>query len=523
MSSCPSPPQSSDDGRERFGRNVAFAWGSHIVSAITGFVVPRMISDQLGQATLGVWDIAWSFVSYFGLVQFGMGGSISRYVALYRAQNNIQGMNQSISTIAVFQRSVGWLALVFAMAVAWWILPLFGSRLGDALDTARWVVLVLGVEVALSISLSAYRSVIVGCHRWDLHNTVTAVAYGVVAGGMIGVLLLGGGLVALSLVNCVTMVGAELVRWRLAYRVCPELRIERRLTSWNNFREQANYSIKTLIPSISNLMSDQGLSLLIAAFLGPARLAVFSRSRSLMYLLRTLAAKFGMIVVPTACALHAKNDRHALRSTLLTTPAIISSLLLPVLIAMGVFGDLVIRLWMGDAYVLHGLLTILCVGTYATLVQEPIWSLLAGMNIHGRIALAKLGASLGSIALLTAGLWVFHWDLLGAAVCFALPQLLVDGIATPMYACRVVGVSKRLFIWQVIARPALCNLPFGASLVVSSSLRNTHPALEISLVSLGSIGTLACYLRWLITKQVRDQVVKRIRLWSTKITVRTSC
>jgi len=77
--STPPPFRQADDGRERFGRNVAFAWGGYMVNVISGFLVPRLISDQLGQVTLGVWDFAWSFVSYFGLVQLGRGGSISRY------------------------------------------------------------------------------------------------------------------------------------------------------------------------------------------------------------------------------------------------------------------------------------------------------------------------------------------------------------------------------------------------------------------------------------------------------------
>lgn len=515
-----SPP--SEDGRERFGRNVAFAWGGHMVSAITGFVVPRMISDGLGQVALGVWDFAWSFVAYFGLVQLGMGGSISRYVALYRARNDIPGMNRSVSTIAVFQRSVGWLAFAGGVAVALWVLPLFSVKLGDSLGTARYVVMILGAEVAITVSLSAYRSVIVGCHRWDLHNTVTGVSYGLVAIGMISAMLCGGGLVALASVNCVIMVGAEVVRWRLAYRVCPVLRIDRDLTSWNDFKEQARYSIKTMTPSISSLLSDQALSLLITAFLGPARLAVFSRSRSLMYMLRTLAAKFGMIVVPTASALHAKDDRQALRTTLLTTPAIISSLLLPVLVTMGVFGELVIRLWMGAAYVEDGLLAILCVGTYATLVQEPVWSLLAGMNIHGQVAFAKLGASAASTVLLGIGLWYFEWGLLGAAGCFALPQLLADGIITPWYACRVVGVSMRRFLWYVLGRPVLCVLPLGVTLVVASSTLKADPAPAICLASLGFVVTSVCYLKWLIPARVRYQIVNRIRLMISRLAVRTS-
>ena len=514
MSSPSSIPETelASDGRERFGRNVVFAWGGYMVRVVSGFVIPRMISDHLGQTTLGIWDFAWCFVSYFGLVQLGISGSVNRYVAHHRVRNDTEGLNRSVSTIVKFQRSVGWIALLVAMISAWCLSPLFGSRLGENLETARWVLLILGAEIAITIMLSGYAGVITGCHRWDLHNSVSAISYGLMALGMIAALLLGGGLLALALVHCLTMVGAELVRWHLVNRVCPELIISNRFASWATFGEQVRYSVKSLTPSIANLLSNQALSLLIVAFLGPASLAVFSRSRGLMSTLRTLAAKFGMILVPTASALQAKNDLEALRETLLTTSAMISSLVLPVLIAISILGDSLIRLWMGEAYVLRGLVEIFCIGTYSALVQEPVWSLISGLNVHGRISLAKLGAAVGSVILLTMCFWVLHWGLLGAAVCFVLPQLLVDGLCTPWYACCVVGVSKRLFLWRVFVRPGLCVIPFGASLLVVSSIFSTHPALAIWLGSVGSVVTLVCYLKWLIPPSLRTAIMNRIRI-----------
>lgn len=481
------------------------------MNVASGFVVPRLISDQLGQSVLGVWDLCWTFVAYFGLVQLGLGGSVGRYVSHYRARNDLDGLNRSVSTIAVFQRSVGWLALVLAILTAWAVLPLLDTRHADDLQTARRVILILGTEISITIMMAVYGSVITGCHRWDLHNTVSAVAYGAAGILMTGVLLSGGGLTALAMVHCLTMVGAELVRLALVRRVCPELIIRRHLASWTTFVEQARYSIKSLIPSISSLLSNQAVSMLIAAFLGPASLAVFSRSRALMTALRTLAMKFGMIVVPTASAMHARSDRQALRETLLTTTALISSLVLPVLIAIGLLGDGLIRLWMGHAYVLHGLLPILSVGTYATLVQEPVWSLLAGMNSHGKVSWARFAGSTASALFLAVGLWALDWGLLGAAVCLALPQLVVDGLITPAHACNIVGVRKRIFFWRVLAKPGLCSLPFALSLLLTLKLGYKHPVLATGAAVLGSITTLLCYLKWLLPHPLRNRPCSHTR------------
>jgi O-antigen/teichoic acid export membrane protein len=77
-------------GRNRLKRNVAFAWGGLLINGLSGFILPRIISDHLGQNTLGLWDFAWSILSYFGLLQLGIGASAERYVARHRARGDTE-------------------------------------------------------------------------------------------------------------------------------------------------------------------------------------------------------------------------------------------------------------------------------------------------------------------------------------------------------------------------------------------------------------------------------------------------
>ena len=517
-------PARDPSGRDRFARNVAFAWGGYLINVASGFIIPRLISDRLGQTTLGIWDFSWSIVSYFGLVQLGLGSSVNRYVAKYRAAGDTISLNRSVSTIALFQKLVGWLAFVIAALIAWLFLPMFGAKLGDGLETSRWVILFLGAEIALGIMLTVYGSVITGCHRWDMHNSVSAISYGLIAVAMIIVLICGGGLPALALSHCVFYVGGEVIRWRLAHRVCPELIIKTNLASWSVFREQARYSAKSLIPRIAALVSNQALSILVTMFLGPASLAIFSRPKALAGVLQTLAAKFGFILVPTASSLHARDDRAGLKMTLKQTPAYICALVLPVILALAILGSYVIRLWMGEKYVYPGLMPILSVGALAPLVQEPVWSILSGMNVHGRIALAKLAAAILSALLLAAGLGLMKWGLVGAAACFTLPQIFVDGLLTPYYACRRLGLSLSEYYWHTFLKPFLCLIPYAGGLCALRWLLQDAPGWAIVFAIAGSAGSAYFYWKLIVPRQVQLKVETRLlsRLLKREARVSTS-
>ena len=141
-------------GRSKFGRNVAFAWGGYLVNVVAGFIMPRLISDRLGQTTLGIWDFTWSFVSYFALVQLGMSGSVNRFVARYRSLGDWERLSCSVSTVALFVQLAGLLVIFITVGACWWLLPFFRSRLGDYYYVSQRVLLLLGLEVAVSVALS---------------------------------------------------------------------------------------------------------------------------------------------------------------------------------------------------------------------------------------------------------------------------------------------------------------------------------------------------------------------------------
>ena len=488
-------PARDVSGQHRLGRNVAFAWGGYLVNIVAGFIMPRLISDRLGQSTLGIWDFCWSVVSYFGLVQLGLSGSVQRYVAKYRALGDTGALSRSVSTIGLSLKISGALAGVLSIAAAFWFVPLFGSRLGPQTDAARMIVLFLGLEASISILLTVYGGILVGCHRWDIHNFISALCYAVMTAGMIIALLAGGGLTSLAVIHCLSMSVGEVARWVMARRVCPEFEMNVRLANWEDWMEQARFSAKSMVPRIADLISNQSLALLITGFLGPAMLAVYSRPRGLMRQGQTIAAKFGSILIPTASSLQAQAEKSALRSTFLASSGFIASVTMPVVAVLVVFGDDLLRIWMGSAYVYKGLMAVLPIGCFPSLIQEPVWSILSGMNRHGSLAIWKLAAALCSAIALAIGMCFFHWKLLGAAIAFAVPQFLLDAAVAPTIACQLLDVSVARYYANAYLKPLPGALAAALCLKASFWAYRSAPWAAILLAALAA-GVLGfVYLR----------------------------
>ena len=62
-----------------------------IIGNIIPFIYTPIMLRLLGQAEYGLYGIANSFMGYIGLLNFGIGGSIVRYLSKYRAAGDRDG------------------------------------------------------------------------------------------------------------------------------------------------------------------------------------------------------------------------------------------------------------------------------------------------------------------------------------------------------------------------------------------------------------------------------------------------
>jgi O-antigen/teichoic acid export membrane protein len=472
--------------RAGFSRNVSFAWVGFLAQAATGFVMPRLIGDALGQATLGVWDLAWSVIAYLGFLELGLSGSVNRFVAQHLARNDLTALTRSVSTVALFLKAVGVLVALGALAMAMWGLPLFAGPLGAELQTAQLVVVILGAEMAISISLAANLGVIVGCLRSDLHYAVSTAVSILTLVGMVTVVTFAGGLPAIALIHMVVVAGGEVARWRIARTVCPQLTIDYSTVSWSIWREQARFTAKTASPTVADILANHSTSVLIALHLGPSALAVFSRPRNLVRQVRTLVARVGYILAPAASSLQAQAKDEELKETVLEKSFQVALLTIPASALLAVLGDDVIRLWMGAEYVQPWLMAIISLGTLPSLIQEPAWSVMSGMNRHGRLAMARLAGSLCSVMLTGVALWAFRADLRLAAALLLLPTAIVDGLIVPVYVCRAFDVTLRGYVRETWIRPLVHVSPFIVALTVARWVLNGEPLAAVKAAGLSA-------------------------------------
>lgn len=503
-------PKKDLSGQSRIAHNVATSWAGYLVFVAAGFVLPRLIDDRLGQASLGVWDFAWCLIAYFGLVQAGIGSSVNRYMAKYLAVGDTQAIRSLVSTVSCFQLCAATIVAILAIVAGYGASFFFSKQLGSLTSEARYVILFVGLGLAVQMAFNVFVGVVTGCHRWDIHNGVSSAGYAVTVITTILVLILGGGLTSVAFVNLCGTLLTEIARAVAAFRIYPELRFRLADVQLSVLKRQLTYGGKAVGPRIAELIINGATNVLIIWALGPAGLALFSRPKALMRHVKTFVAKFGFVLTPTASSLQSTCGGEELSKFFINSSRYGMYISLPMIIGVAIMGGPLLYIWMGPTYANGLLAAAVALGSLPVIIQEPIFSFLSGINAHGRAGLAMLIGSVGSAICVAVALGVFHCGLTGAAIASAIPLMISNVGYVPWRACKNLNIAFSHFVKGACFGPIAATAPFAVCLLAGRFLFSDHPPLALLVGGLsGAAALVVTYWRWVIPLKIRNKLLSR--------------
>jgi O-antigen/teichoic acid export membrane protein len=501
------PKASAQDNRLGLG----IGWAQQLIQIASGFVLPRLIVDHLGREVLGIWDLGWSLTSYFMLLEAGVGSAVNRYTALYLAADDIAGVNRVVSSVAAVQRVIGSVIVIGCIGLSFFVDHFAKDLSPENRFTAQWLVIILGSAVGISLYGAVYTGVLAGCQKWRIHHGIYGLTTILTFVGMVTALSLGKGLIALALVHWTTEILGRVIRAFAAYRSCPGLSNRLSNADVKTIRQMVSYGGKVYLSQMSQIAMNQTVHVIISAVMGPATLALYARPRSLVRQASFFSQKYAFMLVPRAATLARDSDAKASHATIATESTRKGLLIaLPLVTLLTCSGKPLLLLWMGRDFADPLLLAILALGFLCEMAYWPLNSILAGLNYHGRPALASATGAL--LATLAAGVVMFmgRHELWLVALAVSIPWSLVHGLYIPLYACAKLDMRFSRFMLESWTRPVLSVMPFGLCLLMANMAFPDAPLNALLFGGVpGSLLLAALYWKWAL---IRDQGPRDVSL-----------
>lgn len=385
------------------------------VGYIASFVSAPIVLDAIGLRAFGTWALTGALAQYAGLLDFGVGPSLTRFVALYDAdgREDLVGevMAAGVSTSFLICSVLAGASLIVASPLA--------HHLGGISTGDMRALLLSATSIFLSSTLvnalTAYR---IGLREMVAPNVIATLGAITNFCFSIGAVLASHSVVVYAVANAAAS-GITLAATAAYLLLFSRPRAPYRRPTLATSKTLISFSVKNQAQTAATLVNTQTDKLIIALFIGPAAAGAYELANRVAAAARSIGVYTGSAMVPTLTA----ELRGATPATWADTYERLTrrttAIAVPILVLTAALAPLILGAWLG---------------------RDPS---------HSAFVIAAL--SLGYIVNTTTGV--------GFAVCYAAgyPGIPAKSAVTMAIANIVLTVSLApLFgIWGVLSGTAL--------------------------------------------------------------------
>lgn len=461
-------------------RNILSNWGSFAIGAIIQFMMMPFLVRHLGDTQYGIWVLIMSFTGFLGLFDFGISGSVVKYVAEFKAKEDEEQLNRVCSSAFFLFVSAGIAVFLIAIVLALKFVHNFKIP-AEELASARWVTIIIGLQIGLSLPLGFFTGFMRGIQRYD-HVALISLALLIVRSAVLVILvLMGYRLVAIAITHLASTVVAGAVRALYVFSGNRRLKLKPAFLNRETLAMVGRYSFLLFIYYLANRAIFSIGNLAIGYYLTAAFITIYSIPSRLVDELRVVIMSTG-VFQPAVSHLNAQGRMDVVHKVLISGTKYSMMVVLPIAAAYIAIGDNFINLWIGPRYGAAGypVLVILTLAITADVTQYASTQILQGISRHGSLAYITIVQAAANLVL--SIFLVRRYGIAGAAVGTLIPMVCANLIFIPWYTCRQLDLPLARFFREGILVPIVPAATFGVLLYAASQVIMLDSWVKFALV-----------------------------------------
>ena len=474
--------------------NTLFNVITQITHAVISFFLIRFFLGKLGEAEYGVWVIVASIFNYRTMLSMGLNSSINRYIPVYLATNDKDGIQRVISSSLFFFSALS-IVLILASVVVYYNIGSWFVIQPDLVPAAGILVLVVGFCFAMAMPLQLSNAVLSGLQRYDLMN-IAILTHMIIRTVLLVILLsVGYGVVTIGLMFGLSEISVRVMQLIFIKKLMPDISISLKNIDFKLLREMLAYGVNTLLYSIAGLIMYKSSDIIIGIFISTTYVTRFSVAAASVMLLSNVQA-FTRAIKPAVSDLDTRNDTSRLHEVAFLSQKYILLLLIPAIYFLVVMGKEFLSVWVGakfpDPTIVHELsviLAILAVGHGLRLSQHSNFMVLVGKGEHRAFGILAGISALLCVTLAILSIKVLNLGLIGIAWSNFLPMAIISGIVLPVYFNRKMHISMHESIKKVWWPALLGSLPSVVMISIWKYLAAPDSWFEIFTVAISVTAT----------------------------------
>lgn len=450
---------------------VLLSYVNLLLGSIVPFFYTPVMLRILGQEEYGVYALSQSVTSYLNLLSMGLSAATVRYLAKYRANDDLMGVRRMLGLFLMLFGCAAMLVGVAGCGLSAFSDRFFAKGLTEGeIQRLQILVVIMTVGVMCAFIHGTFSSVIIAYERFvfvrilAILGTVLTPCFSLVvlyAGqGSIGMALVA---LAIQIITCMAYV----------------IYCGKKLNILPCFKKMPVHLLKELIvfcffaflSSIADMLFWSTDKVLIGAVIGSAAVAVYNVGGVFTSIMQSMAQAISQVFVPRVMMVVSKKERSMEEASelLIKVGRLQCYTVCFVISGLFAFGQRFINFWFGAEYTDAFYIAMLTMIPLAVpLIQTIAFSTTMAQNKHRFRAL--IYTAIAVVNVISTYIVLPIWGIVGAAVCTSVSFAVGNGIILNIYYHRVIKLDIPSFWKNVLPTIALTLVAAVASWFVMNRL-----------------------------------------------------
>lgn len=382
--------------------------------AITFFYTPWMIR-QIGMSDYGLYSLVITFIAYF-VMDFGMSGTVTRFIAKYRAEGNEQKVGNLLGLI--FKAYIVIDAVIFfvLLVIGFFLAGIFQGLTHDEVEKLKVLYMIAAFFSVLTFVFKPMHGAMMAYEYFvetkliDMVQKVGTVLFIVVA------LLLGMGVYALVLINGAVALATSLVLYFVFHKKS-KLNVNFHYKDKDEMKALLGFSVWVFLISMAQRFRLTFMPSLLGMLANSAEISLFSLGMSIEGMVWVLSSALNGLFLPKVSRLSHQGDAKAITDLMIRVGRIQFYIISLIFFGFVILGQDFLYLWVGEKFHNTYFVVLLLIGTNIVSLTQNVASDLVYAENKVRYT-ATLTFTASGLALLGSVLLAPSMGAVGCALSF---------------------------------------------------------------------------------------------------------
>ena len=335
--------------QSRIARGAVISYASIFINIAISLVYTPWMIHKIGVSDYGLYSLVGAFLGYF-LLDFGLSGTITRFIAKYRAEGKEEKVESMLGLTAKVYFVIDAVIFFVLFILYFFLTRIFGRGLTpEEIEKLKVLYCIAGAFSVLSFLFKPVSGAMMAYEYFVENKTIDLlVRVGTVLFNAI-MLWLGGNVYHLVFITGMVGFSAALLRYMVFLRKS-KLKI-----NWRYFEKAEliglfSFSAWVLVVQLSQMFRLSLIPTILGICSNTTEISVFSVGRNLEGMVYTISAALNGLFLPMVSRMVQAGDRKGILNLMIRVGRIQLYIILLIFSGFCVFGQSFIHLWVGETF-----------------------------------------------------------------------------------------------------------------------------------------------------------------------------